>query len=79
MSTNHFTCSGRTLVETCVNDLKLMSRNVRHGAGLPKPDSTRREAVIILHASGQVTVVEGWNIQADDVPELLAARVLRGT
>lgn len=74
-----FTCLGRTLVETCVNDL----RTVVNGVTMIDADAgesvhhPRREAVIILYASGLVSVYEGWNVKHDDVPELLAAKVLR--
>lgn len=72
---------GRSLIETCINDLKLMRENVRHQRGAATPGYTpeRREAVIILYASGMVSVTEGWGVKEDDIPELLAAKVLRGT
>ena len=77
----HASGNARDLVETCINDLRMNSQHVVEidaEAGSPGGLGTvRREAVIILYASGAVAVFEGWNVERDDIPELLAAKVLR--
>ena len=81
MSVRSFFSQGnaKQLVLTCVNDIKMQANT--HAFD---PDDKyngvmngRNEVVIILHATGLVSVHEGWSIGADDVPELLAAKVLR--
>lgn len=71
--------NARALVETCINDLKMNADTIAIDAeaGEPMNLRARREAVIILYATGAVGVFEGWNVQRDDIPELLAAKVLR--
>lgn len=77
----HASGNARDLVETCINDLRM---NAQHSVGVDVEAGDaggmgrmRREAVIILYASGAVGVFEGWNVKRDDIPELLAAKVLR--
>jgi hypothetical protein len=71
--------NAKDLVLTCVNDIKVMAgaKGFKLGAGSSGVMNGRNEVVIILHATGVVSLHEGWSVGADDVPELLAAKVLR--
>jgi hypothetical protein len=61
------TGGAKELVETCINDLRMLSKNVRY-KDQPEEDHLkgRRVAVIVLYATGQVGVTEGWSLHGED-------------
>lgn len=79
--TTGFHCVGnaKDLVETLIVELRYLSNHVTvvDGEAGEGSQSGRREAVIILYATGAVAVFEGWHVERDDIPELLAAKVLK--
>ena len=78
--TRSFFASGnaKDLVIACANDIRMMaptaSFRLDENNGVM---NGRNEVVIILHATGVVSLHEGWSVGEEDVPELLAAKVLR--
>lgn len=76
MSVTSFRACGnsRDLVETCINDLRMLSKSVRMN-DQPEEDYLRgrRTAVIVLYATGEVGVTEGWDVGGQDFanPRLL--------
>jgi hypothetical protein len=64
----HFrACGGaRDLVETCINDLRMLSKSVDSRDLEQASLRARRTAVIILYATGEVGVTEGWAIDGND-------------
>jgi hypothetical protein len=73
----HFRAVGgaKELVETCINDLKMLSRRIDGHNPEDASFRGRRTAVIILYATGEVGVTEGWSIDGGDFKSetLLAA------
>lgn len=69
--------SAKTLLNTFLNDLRTIhSNNIDYIDDDDDFDKGRREVVIIMHATGVISVAQGWALDADDFPELLAAKVL---